>query len=243
MDKLFLQRLRFKIDSTVSYLTPLLPMANCHMVEYIKENNWEKFIPKDIINEVNTHGIEAAIESFWYIKNNLGFTSQKNIFNSSSDEIESSKHIEKFPHLSNFVENANIHGLSESDFCMTFDQFTNKLKTRGAGSTSPPIKIPEFMSSKKSHEVRFLFYYMRQRLNSTFNHLNFQVAILSSVLETLYNWSESTHVVDMGGGKGYLSSMLTMAYNIPVLNIDSSPINALGAAKRNYKMKVGDTMH
>lgn len=157
MDKLLLSRLRFKIDSTVNYLTPLLPMANCHMVEYIKENNWEKFIPKDILNEVGKHEIEAAIESFWYIKNNMGFTSHKNIFNPPSEEIESSKHIEKFPHLLNYIENANVNALTESDFCMTFEQFTNKLKTRGANSTSQPIKIPEFMSNKKSHEVSFSY--------------------------------------------------------------------------------------
>lgn len=44
-------------------------------------------------------------------------------------------------------------------------------------------------------------------------------------------------VIDIGSGKGYLSSFLSMQYNLKVYGIDSSKTNTNGAHERNRKLK------
>jgi len=44
-------------------------------------------------------------------------------------------------------------------------------------------------------------------------------------------------VIDIGSGKGYLSSFLSMQYNLKVYGIDSSNNNTNGAHERNRKLK------
>lgn len=46
------------------------------------------------------------------------------------------------------------------------------------------------------------------------------------------------HVVDIGGGKGYLSSLLAMEYKLKVLGVDSNCVNTHGAALRSLKLQV-----
>lgn len=44
-------------------------------------------------------------------------------------------------------------------------------------------------------------------------------------------------MVDVGSGKGYLSSFLSLRYDLRVYGIDSSSINTHGAQERNRKLK------
>lgn len=44
-------------------------------------------------------------------------------------------------------------------------------------------------------------------------------------------------MIDIGSGKGYLSSFLSMQYNLKVYGIDSSNTNTNGAHERNRKLK------
>lgn len=47
------------------------------------------------------------------------------------------------------------------------------------------------------------------------------------------NW-----VMDLGSGKGYLSSSLVLQYGLNVLAMDSSPVNTTSALTRNTKLEV-----
>lgn len=44
-------------------------------------------------------------------------------------------------------------------------------------------------------------------------------------------------MIDLGSGKGYLSSFLSLRYGLQVFGIDSSSINTHGAQERNRKLK------
>ena len=46
-----------------------------------------------------------------------------------------------------------------------------------------------------------------------------------------------TQVIDVGSGKGYLSSFLSLQYGLQVYGIDSSSTNTHGAQERNRKLK------
>lgn len=73
----------------------------------------------------------------------------------------------------------------------------------------------EFMNSKKSHEVQSM----------------------SEVVAHLAQYCGVTQVIDVGSGKGYLSSSLSLRYGLQVYGIDSSSTNTHGAQERNRKLK------
>ncbi|CAH0552937.1 unnamed protein product [Brassicogethes aeneus] len=70
------------------------------------------------------------------------------------------------------------------------------------------------MTSKKSHEVQ----------------------VLSNIAAAVQKISKTSHIVDIGDGKGYLSSMLALNYKIPVLGVDASEINTNSAVDRVEKL-------
>lgn len=73
----------------------------------------------------------------------------------------------------------------------------------------------EFMNSKKSHEVQSM----------------------SEVVACLAQHCGVKQVIDVGSGKGYLSSSLSLRYGLQVYGIDSSSTNTHGAQERNRKLK------
>ncbi|XP_072217681.1 probable methyltransferase-like protein 25 isoform X2 [Excalfactoria chinensis] len=77
------------------------------------------------------------------------------------------------------------------------------------------IKTDEFMNNKKSHEVQ----------------------AMSELVDKIAKYCGLKQVIDIGSGKGYLSSFLSMQYNLKVYGIDSSKTNTNGAHERNRKLK------
>lgn len=133
----------------------------------------------------------------------LGFKETVNVILNDSDN-------ENAPELFNFIKNANSCALhSLKDVCLQTIDLQNILSEMGTSCT-PGLNLKVFASPKKSHEVE----------------------VLSSIVARLKHICESTHVIDVGDGKGYLSSMLALHHNIPVVGIDSSSINTRGASKR-----------
>ncbi|KAM9334802.1 putative methyltransferase-like protein 25 [Symphorus nematophorus] len=98
--------------------------------------------------------------------------------------------------------------------CMSRDELLRALRgTReDAGAELPP---DEFMNSKKSHEVQSM----------------------SEVVACLARRCGVKQVIDVGSGKGYLSSFLSLRYGLHVYGIDSSSTNTHGAQERNRKLK------
>ncbi|XP_076861253.1 putative methyltransferase-like protein 25 isoform X2 [Brachyhypopomus gauderio] len=84
------------------------------------------------------------------------------------------------------------------------------------GGTSDATLVPdEFMNSKKAHEV----------------------PAMSEVVAGLARCSRVKQVIDVGSGKGYLCSFLSMQYGLQVFGIDCSISNTHGAHERNRKLK------
>ncbi|KAL2102169.1 hypothetical protein ACEWY4_001337 [Coilia grayii] len=73
----------------------------------------------------------------------------------------------------------------------------------------------DFMNSKKAHEVQ----------------------AMSALVAFLAQHCRVKQVIDVGSGKGYLSSHLSMQYRLQVFGIDSSSNNTHGAQERNRKLK------
>lgn len=73
----------------------------------------------------------------------------------------------------------------------------------------------KFMSLKKEHEVE----------------------VMSLVASTVSSITSSSHVIDIGDGKGYLSSHLALQYGLKVLGLDSCNSKTIGAAERVNKLQ------
>ncbi|KFZ57621.1 Methyltransferase-like 25, partial [Podiceps cristatus] len=112
-----------------------------------------------------------------------------------------------------FALAAKYYSLSNLGVCTPLQDVLEALRGDNQGTTG--IKTDEFMNNKKSHEVQ----------------------VLSELVDNIANYCGIKQVIDIGSGKGYLSSFLSMQYNLKVYGIDSSNTNTNGAHERNRKLK------
>lgn len=105
--------------------------------------------------------------------------------------------------------------------CLSRDELLQSIQqicsdsSASAAKTGATFETDEFMNSKKSHEVQSM----------------------SEVVAYLARGCQVKQVIDVGSGKGYLSSFLSMQYGLQVYGIDSSITNTHGAQERNRKLK------
>ncbi|XP_049875124.1 probable methyltransferase-like protein 25 [Pectinophora gossypiella] len=125
-------KIRHNLDSIIKYLTPLLPLANCHMVEFLTHNHWEKLLPRPLTESLDSMELNDAVENFWMSLDVKNCTSE----------------------LDKWIVNARSHCiLANNDYCLTREQLSDRIKAWG-GEIKPEIKVSEFMNSKKSYEVQ-----------------------------------------------------------------------------------------
>lgn len=115
------------------------------------------------------------------------------------------------PNLQKFVDNAKQFYLH--DFCIDRQTLNEKLIECGCTETYG-TKLNIFVNPKKSHEVE----------------------VLSGLCASLNSISNSAYLVDIGDGKGYLSSVLALSYKLPVLGIEASLKKTKGAIERVEKL-------
>ncbi|NXE50512.1 MET25 protein, partial [Casuarius casuarius] len=128
----------------------------------------------------------------------------------SSVFCENSK---KLIDVHSFALAAKYYSLSNLGLCTPLEEILEAL--RGESPERNDIKTDEFMNNKKSHEVQ----------------------VMSELIDSIANYCGIKQVIDIGSGKGYLSSFLSMHYNLKVYGIDSSNTNTHGAHERNKKLK------
>ncbi|XP_075284459.1 putative methyltransferase-like protein 25 isoform X1 [Opisthocomus hoazin] len=112
-----------------------------------------------------------------------------------------------------FALAAKYYSLSSLGVCTPLEHVLEALRGDNQGRTG--VKTDEFMNNKKSHEVQ----------------------VMSELVDNIVNYCGIKQVIDIGSGKGYLSSFLSMQYNLKVYGIDSSNNNTNGAHERNRKLK------
>ncbi|XP_061310676.1 probable methyltransferase-like protein 25 isoform X3 [Pezoporus flaviventris] len=120
---------------------------------------------------------------------------------------------EKLINVHLFALSAKYCSLSSLGVCTPLEDILEALRGDSQGTTG--IKTDEFMNNKKSHEVQ----------------------VMSELVVNIANYCDIKQVIDIGSGKGYLSSFLSMQYNLKVYGIDSSNVNTNGAHERNRKLK------
>lgn len=108
-----------------------------------------------------------------------------------------------------------LENLEEKLF-LTTEELSEEFKTRNIPNADTlNLTIPGFMKEKKSHEVE----------------------LISRVIAALSNARGKEHfIIDVGDGKGYLSSRLNLEFHLKVLGIDGNYRNTQEAEKRNQQL-------
>ncbi|KAM4748841.1 putative methyltransferase-like protein 25 [Rhinophrynus dorsalis] len=117
--------------------------------------------------------------------------------------------------LEGFVEAAQQHSLVNLGVCTSVEKLLEAAPVQKEDRTDKEMKTNQFMNDKKSHEV----------------------LKMSQLVGSIARVCGIKQVIDLGAGKGYLSSYLSMQYDLKVYGIDSSHSNTDGANKRNRKLK------
>ncbi|XP_074554444.1 putative methyltransferase-like protein 25 [Halichoeres trimaculatus] len=112
------------------------------------------------------------------------------------------------------LQAAKAHSLPGLGVCLSRDELLQALGGNGE-KKGAELEPDEFMNLKKSHEVQSM----------------------SEVVACLAQHCGVKQVIDVGSGKGYLSSFLSLQYGLQVYGIDSSNTNTHGAKERNRKLK------
>jgi len=191
-------KLQKNIDRIIEFLEPR-KFINCHMVSYLCDDLWTKFIPENIRQEIRSkEDVDTAISVFFY-----------------QEEADPAL-IQKHQNLYNHIQRTKTYYLEnlEEKLFLTTDELVDELKKRNIPYTNGlNLSISEFMNEKKNHEVE----------------------VISRIVAALANAREKNHlIIDVGDGKGYLSSRLNLEFKLKVLGIDGNHNNSTEAVKR-YK--------
>uniref|UniRef100_A0A336MDL2 CSON015562 protein n=1 Tax=Culicoides sonorensis TaxID=179676 RepID=A0A336MDL2_CULSO len=198
-----------KIDSILRFLTPhYLKFVNCHMVNYLTDDHWRTFIPGEIQDEISSDASKISELLQKFMTSSTGYDADI---------------AQNYPKTKKFIEETRKFTLTGMpDVCYSLACLQNELKNFGLHVTlESPLKIKEFMSPKKNHEVEIAAQI---------------ISDLSKYIETTSDSCQNSIIIDAGDGKGYLSSMLALQYGKLVLGIDASEINTKGAESRKQKM-------
>ncbi|XP_043944372.1 methyltransferase-like protein 25 [Protopterus annectens] len=117
--------------------------------------------------------------------------------------------------IASYIRATKAHSLPYIGACTPLEQLLEEKNRKRQETIDETVKINECMNSKKAHEVE----------------------VMSELITSLARHCGIQQVIDLGSGKGYLSSFLSMQYGLKVYGIDSSSINTQGANERNRKLK------
>ncbi|XP_048214645.1 probable methyltransferase-like protein 25 isoform X2 [Perognathus longimembris pacificus] len=122
---------------------------------------------------------------------------------------------QKLLNVEAFTLAAKYYSVQNLGICTPFEQLLIALQGSKHQNIGKNITPNEFMNMKKSHEVQ----------------------AMSELIFSIADYYGLKQVIDLGSGKGYLSSFLSLKYGLKVYGVDSSNTNTHGAKERNRKLK------
>uniref|UniRef100_A0A1S4H5B8 Methyltranfer_dom domain-containing protein n=1 Tax=Anopheles gambiae TaxID=7165 RepID=A0A1S4H5B8_ANOGA len=206
-----MERIRQQVDTIVRFLQPNLPFVNCHMVDYLTEQHWKRFVPVAMQSELRTvSDYLQAKEIFW------------GQFEPSFDGEEHDGGC--FPAVREFIKNTRqfrLGGAEARGTALTLDEFMDALSDCRRETR---LKMTELMNVKKCHEVEVAAAVV--------------ASLCNGMAATQPGTSlEDILVIDAGDGKGYLSSRIALEHGIKVLGVDCNEENTSNAEKRRERLK------
>ncbi|KAI1905446.1 hypothetical protein AGOR_G00016280 [Albula goreensis] len=210
-----LELIKRKIEEIKDFLKISLSIANAHTVDFYTRNVWDQFMavpPESVLSIIsNDCGQEMAPESLETQRCEGTAETGRTNFGFCCDS-------KRLVDVAALQDAAKRHALPGLGVCVPLSKLLQGLREHDGvqRSTKDEVLEPEeFMNSKKSHEVQ----------------------IMSELVSTLAKCCQVQQVIDVGSGKGYLCSFLSLRYGLKVYGIDSSSTNTHSAQERNRKLK------
>ncbi|XP_003771013.1 methyltransferase-like protein 25 [Sarcophilus harrisii] len=208
--------LRGKLRELLRFLRKALPIANAHTVDFYTGSLWERFVegsPDKVMEALRSRERPAEAAPAHCAERLLeGAGESSGISEFSNIFCENSQ---KLVNVEAFAFAAKYYSLPYFGVCTSLEQllitFNGDQRLRPGNNVKPD----DFMNAKKSHEVQ----------------------VMSELIGCIADFCGIKQVIDLGSGKGYLSSFLSMQYGLKVYGIDSSNVNTHGAKERNRKLK------
>ncbi|KAM8910396.1 putative methyltransferase-like protein 25 isoform 2-T2 [Spinachia spinachia] len=208
-----LTEIQRRIDEVQRFLSITLSIANAHTVEFYTHDAWNRFMavpPQEVLSTLGSHNDQQREPE--HKANGSEQTTTTFGFCNDTHRLVDTREL---------LRAAKAHSLPGLGVCLSRDELLRGLRGDGSESAAPvaatdaELVTDEFMNSKKSHEVKSM----------------------SEVVASLAQRCGVKQVIDVGSGKGYLSSFLSLQYCLRVYGIDSSSTNTHGAQERNRKLK------
>ncbi|NWR76193.1 MET25 protein, partial [Centropus unirufus] len=210
------------LRSTAAFLSRALPLCRAHAVEFYTRGLWERLQNKWLLLPDAMYLLLVVLYQPYYRDVRQHFQKSFIFLCYTDDETFSDVFCGNSKKLINvhlFALAAKYYSLSSLGVCTPLEDILEAMRGSNQGTTGmftvTGIKTDEFMNNKKSHEVQ----------------------MMSELVDKIANYCGVKQVIDIGSGKGYLSSFLSMQYNLKVYGIDSSNSNTNGAHERNRKLK------
>uniref|UniRef100_A0AAQ6IRL8 Methyltransferase domain-containing protein n=1 Tax=Anabas testudineus TaxID=64144 RepID=A0AAQ6IRL8_ANATE len=206
-----LAEIQRRIDEVKHFLSVTLSIANAHTVEFYTHDVWKRFVavsPEEVLSAVSARSDQQG-------------EPQHKVDDQTSTTFGFCNHTNRLVDIHELLLKAKSHSLSGQGVCLSRHELLQAFRENASESGAPPaetgaeLEPDEFMNSKKSHEVQSM----------------------SEVVACLAKCCRVKQVIDVGSGKGYLSSFLSLHYGLRVYGIDSSSTNTHGAQERNRKLK------
>ncbi|XP_062238774.1 methyltransferase-like protein 25 [Platichthys flesus] len=205
-----------RIHGVTRFLSVTLSIANAHTVDFYTRDVWTRFValtPEEVLSAVSSSSGqqgEPEPKAKDQPRTTFGFCCETN----------------RLVDIHELLQAARAHSLPGLGVCWSREELLQGLRGAGPEGGAAPaetgrsdegaeLETEEFMNSKKSHEVQ----------------------AMSEVVACLAQRCGVKQVIDVGSGKGYLSSFLSLRYGLRVYGIDSSSTNTHGAQERNRKLK------
>ncbi|XP_067437405.1 methyltransferase-like protein 25 [Thunnus thynnus] len=206
-----LKEIQRRIDEVKRFLSATISIANAHTVEFYTHDVWNRFMavsPEEVLSAFSSCSDQQREPE---VKGKEQSSTTFGFCNDSNRLVDTHE----------LLQAAKAHSLPGLGVCMSRVELLQALRQNGSDSGDPPAEIAaelepdEFMNSKKSHEVQSM----------------------SEVVACLAKRCGVKQARNIGSGKGYLSSFLSLQHGLRVYGIDSSSTNTHGAQERNRKLK------
>uniref|UniRef100_A0A8D1XU54 Methyltransferase domain-containing protein n=1 Tax=Sus scrofa TaxID=9823 RepID=A0A8D1XU54_PIG len=209
-----LPTLRAKLHGLLRFLREALPISNAHTVDFYTESVWEQLVdlpPETVLAVLRRSAAEAEAQP----------SAARPLAEAQggSDSTDFPKVFcetsQKLVSVEAFALAAKCYSVQNLGICTPLEQLLVALRGNKKQRTGKNVKPDEFMNLKKSHEVQ----------------------AMSELISSVADYYGVKQIIDLGSGKGYLSSFLSLKYGLKVYGIDSSNTNTHGAEERNRKLK------
>jgi len=195
--------LQAKIDSLHQFIKKYEQIGDSHMVDYFTKDHWNKLLSYSTRKQLKSIGVSGLFEYPSYVGDD-SLLRLSPCLNAGEFVIED---------LNEFAKTASNCHLSVLNVLTSVEQIVANLQkdvNKSYNEGIPEITSKEYMCAKKSHEVE----------------------VMSPVVNGLCLYANTTNVLDVGSGKGYLSTHLSLRYNLHVTAVDCDEKNTLGAHAR-----------